>query len=213
MEKKSLREYRPLTLRLWHWFNALVIVGLLFTVLLRKTLLSWRTNSALIANKLEAAGQAITPDLAKDIAVTIRNPLWDIHIVLGYLLGFLLVARILIAYIVEKKCLLTNALASIKNKSLFHQETRHYYAVKALYVLFYLMTLFMVISGLILIFKQDLSLEKATATSIKEIHEVSMWFFVAFTALHIIGVIVSENRQDAGLVSDMISGGNKKAST
>ncbi|MEN0059456.1 MAG: cytochrome b/b6 domain-containing protein, partial [Bdellovibrio sp.] len=61
----QFRKYQPLGLRIWHWLNALAILGLLLTVLLRKTFLSWRTNSALIEAKLQAAGTAITPELAK----------------------------------------------------------------------------------------------------------------------------------------------------
>ncbi len=210
MGKKSLREYRPLSIRVWHWLNALVIVGLLLTVLLRKTLLSWRTNSSVISTKLEAVGQAITPDLAKDIAVTIRNPLWDWHIYMGYALGALLVVRLLIALFVEKKCIIRSVIASFKNKNIFNENTRHYYIVKALYAVFHLMTLLMVTTGLILVFKENLGLEKSISSIFKEVHEVSMWFFVAFIVSHIVGVVVSENGQDAGLVSDMISGGVKK---
>jgi len=207
MKTKSLREYRPLSLRIWHWLNAIAIIGLLLTVLLRKTLLSWKTNSAVISSKLEAAGQAITPELAKEIAVSIRNPLWDIHIYLGYLLGALLLGRILIIIFVEKKCLLTSVLQSLKNGAIYKTNTRHYYMVKALYALFYIMTLLMVVTGFLLVFKESLSLEKSMSSFLKETHEIAMWFFVAFVAGHIIGLVVAEQGDDAGLVSDMISGG------
>lgn len=210
MGKKGLREYRPLSIRIWHWLNALVIVGLLLTVLLRKTVLSWRTNSSVISTKLEAAGQAITPDLAKDIAVTIRNPLWDWHIYMGYALGVLLVVRVLIALFVQKRCIILAVVDSIKSKNIFNPNTRHYYLVRALYAVFHVMTLLMVVTGLVLIFKDNMGLEKSVSSVFKEVHEISMWFFVGFIGLHILGVMVSENGQDAGLVSDMISGGPKK---
>lgn len=207
MKTKSLREYRPLSLRIWHWLNAFAISGLLLTVLLRKTLLSWRENSAVISKKLEAAGHTIAPELAKEIAVTIRNPLWDIHIYLGYLLGALLLGRILIILFVEKKCLLKAVLQSLKSGAIFKVNTRHYYMVKALYALFYIMTLLMVVTGFLLVFKESLSLEKSVNSFFKEIHEISMWFFVAFVGAHITGVVAAEQGEDAGLVSDMISGG------
>ena len=91
------RKYQPLCLRVWHWMNAAIISGLLMTVLLRKTLLSWRINSVLIEEKLKAAGTVITPELAKDIAIAIRNPLWDCHIYLGFALGVFFIGRICIA--------------------------------------------------------------------------------------------------------------------
>ena len=41
-----------LDFRVWHWIHATVILGLLGTVFLRKTFLSWRTNSEILSQKL-----------------------------------------------------------------------------------------------------------------------------------------------------------------
>ena len=41
-----------LSLRIWHWLNAIVVLGLLGTFFLRKTFLSWRENSQIIMHKL-----------------------------------------------------------------------------------------------------------------------------------------------------------------
>lgn len=214
MSKYSFKKYQPLSLRIWHWLNALVIVGLLLTVLLRKTLLSWRSNSALIQEKLSEAGATITPELAREIAVAIRNPLWDWHIYLGYALAGLLLGRILVAVFVEKKGI---DLQSIKNIVQIRKisiserkEALHYSFVKTGYAVFYLVTLLMVISGFVLNFKSNLSLSNDFAGAIKEIHELTMWFFVVFALGHILGVVLAENSKDKGLVSDMINGGDTK---
>lgn len=213
MNNYSLKKYQPLSLRLWHWLNALAILGLLGTAFLRKTFLSWRTNAALIENKLQAAGTTITPELAKDIAVSIRTPMWDWHYVLGFILGGLLIVRVLVGLFVEKKSPLAQAAQSVGNLSKVPGEQRlhaiHYTLVKTGYAVFYLVTAFMVISGLTMYFKESLGLGKATADVIKEVHELTMWFFVVFVLGHILGVVVAENRQDQGLVSDMIHGGKK----
>lgn len=210
MKEMSLREYRPLSLRIWHWLNAFVITALLLTVLLRKTLLSWKTNSSVILTKLEAAGHTITPELAADIAKAIRNPLWDWHIYLGYILGGLLLMRILIALVVEKKCIFLSVLKSISNKTIVQKNTRHYYLLKAFYAIFHLMTLLMFATGIVLVFKNSFGFERSTIGIFKEVHEISMWFFVAFVVVHIGGIIISENGKEAGIVSDMISGGKEK---
>lgn len=214
MSKYSFKKYQPLSLRVWHWLNALVIVGLLLTVLLRKTLLSWRSNSALIQEKLSEADATITPELAREIAVAIRNPLWDWHIYLGFALAGLLLGRVLVAVFVEKK---GADLQSVKNIFQFQKipqserkEALHYSFVKTGYAVFYLITLLMVISGFILNFKTNLSLSNDFAGTIKEIHELTMWFFVVFAFGHILGVILAENDKDQGLVSDMINGGDTK---
>lgn len=214
MIKYSFKKYQPLSLRFWHWLNAIVIFGLLGTVLLRKTFLSWRSNSVLIENKLKDAGTVITSDLAKEIAVAIRNPMWDWHIYMGFALGALLVCRILIAIFVEKKCPGVHALKSVLGlKNLPANEKAkglHYTLVKISYAFFYLVTALMVITGLMLNFKDQNGLSKETIGSIKEIHELMMWFFVVFAGGHILGIIMAENKEDSGLVSDMINGGDPK---
>lgn len=208
----SFKKYQPLSLRFWHWLNALVIVGLLATVLIRKTLLSWRTNSVVIQEKLKAAGTDITPDFAKEIAVAIRNPLWDWHIYLGYGLTALIVGRILIAVFVEKRAddsSLWKKIAHIRTLSAGEKpEAAHHVLVKLGYVLFYVMAFFMVVTGLALTFKTDIGLSKELAGTIKEYHELAMWFFVGFTGLHILGVVIAENRKDRGIISDMVHGGD-----
>lgn len=202
MSQQIFKTHRPLSLRLWHWLNAFTVIGLLLTVLLRKTLLSWRTNSSLIATKLEASGTAISADVAKDIAISIRNPLWDWHIYLGYGLSFLILFRLITALITEKKFIFSSFFQKIKTNGPYKN------LVEFSYLLFYVATLFMVISGLLLIFKNELSLEKPVSQLLKETHELMMWFFVAFTGIHLLGVIVAENRQDPGLISEMVNGGD-----
>ncbi|WP_374035383.1 cytochrome b/b6 domain-containing protein [Bdellovibrio bacteriovorus] len=213
MNNYSFKKYQPLSLRVWHWLNALAILGLLGTAFLRKTFLSWRTNSALIESKLQEAGTSITPELAKDIAVSIRTPMWDWHYVLGFTLGGLILVRVLVGIFAVKKCPATHAVQSAWNlkKVPAGQKANalHYTLVKTGYALFYLVTVFMVVSGIVLYFKNELGLSKEALNPVKEVHELMMWFFVAFVVGHILGLVVAENRHDQGLVSDMINGGPK----
>ena len=213
MAKYNFRQYQPLGLRIWHWLNALAILGLLGTVLLRKTFLSWRTNSALIEAKLQEAGTTITPELAKDIAVSIRTPMWDWHIYLGFALAGLILLRVIVALLQKRQEGVFSSFAGILNLAQVPSSEKphalHYHFVKIGYATFYLATLFMVITGLVMQFKAELGLEKSLIGSIKEIHELMMWFFVVFVSGHILGIVVAENRGDKGLVSDMIHGGDK----
>lgn len=215
MSGYSFRKHQALSLRVWHWASATVIAGLLATVALRKTFLSWRSNSALIEEKLKAAGLAVPPELAKDIAVSIRNPMWQWHIYLGYALAGLLLARILIALLAEKRSPFAEAIkAALGLRTVPAPEkghALHYTLVKLGYAAFYLATLLMVATGLALAFKGALGLPEGLLETAKEVHETAMWFFVVFGAGHILGVLVAENRQDPGLVSDMIHGGPPKS--
>lgn len=214
MSKYSFRKYQPLSLRLWHWLSALMILGLLGTVLLRKTLLSWRTNAALIQEKLKDAGTEIAPNLAREIAVAIRDPLWDWHINMGLVLGALFLGRILIALFVEKQFFGVEALKSVSGlrevPAAEKANAIHFTLVKIIYAVFYLAIAFMVITGFMLTYETELGLSKELARTTKENHEMMTWFFVVFVGVHLLGVILTEVRKAPGIVSDMINGGDGK---
>ena len=214
MNKFSFKKYQPVGLRFWHWLNAAVIISLLLTVLLRKTLLSWRTNSVVIQQKLTDAGSMITTDLAKEIAITIRNPLWDWHIYLGYALTALLIGRLLVALFIEKKFVDSQHIKNLFSINSFPEAERkqalHFSLVKTGYAVFYIATLMMVLTGLLLVFKGSLNISKSVTEIFKETHELMMWFFIVFAGAHIIGVVVAEKNGSSGIVSDMINGGNAK---
>lgn len=201
MTAPKLAQHYSLALRLWHWLNALVIFGLLGTVFLRKTLLNWRTNSALIETKLQAAGMAITPVLSKEIAVSIRNPLWDWHEALGVTLALLLIIRALTWLIDFKK-------GHHKNEIFFPKpKTPHEKFIRVFHALFYVFTLGMVVSGILMTYSEVFGLTKNTLKNLKEIHESSMWFFVVFIVLHVLGVLKAESSQENhGIVSRMLNG-------
>lgn len=199
-------------MRWWHWLNALAILGLLGTVFLRKTFLSWRTNAAFIETKIQESGGSVTPEAAKTIAQGLRDVMWEWHYYIGFALGGLLVMRILVGIFAVKKCPATLAVQSALGVSKVVPEKRigaiHYTLVKTGYALFYLITGYMVLSGFALYWKESLGLPENFAHLLKEVHEVLMWFFVVFVVGHIAGVFIAENRGDRGLTSDMISGGD-----
>ncbi|MDG0817607.1 cytochrome b/b6 domain-containing protein [Bdellovibrio svalbardensis] len=209
----SFKKFQPVSLRVWHWFNALVILGLLATVFLRKTFLSWRANAALIENRIQEAGGTIEVDVAKKIAQTMRDQMWDWHYILGYAMGAFLLIRVLIGIFVKKECPATHAAKSALSLAQVPPETKikaiHYTLVKSGYALFYLVSLFMVLSGLAMHFEEALHVSEGLEDVLKETHELLMWFFVVFVVGHILGVVIAELRGDQGLVSDMINGGKK----
>lgn len=179
-------------LRIWHWLNAITILGLLATFFLRKTFLSWRTNSQLIVDKFELEDIEVTTELAKATAKAIRAPMWEWHIIFGYILAGLIIFRIII-FIKEG--------VSYKDFSSLHRK-----GITALYTVFYILVTFMTISGLVIYFGADLELSKDFRGSLKDIHEYVAWFFVFFVPLHMGGVLVAELTDEKGLVSKMISG-------
>ncbi|MFM6928621.1 MAG: cytochrome b/b6 domain-containing protein [Bdellovibrio sp.] len=206
----SFKENHPASMRWWHWLNALAILGLLGTVFLRKTFLSWRTNATFIETKVQEGGGSVSPEVAKSIAQGLRDVMWEWHYYIGFALAALLVVRALVGFFVVKKCPTTQAMQSVLGISKLPAEKRvraiHFTMVKIGYALFYLVTLYMVLSGLAMYWEETLGLSKDFAGLLKEVHETLMWFFVVFVVGHVAGVVIAENRGDRGLISEMISG-------
>jgi len=181
--------------RIWHWANAIVIIGLIGTVLLRKGFLSYKENAQIILDKLSAIDVTITLDQAKEIAKAIRAPMWEWHIYLGYALAFLVVYRIALFFT-----------QSGKKSFQFKELDLHHKLVSAGYVVIYAALFFMTLSGLIIHFYQELGLLKETAHDIKELHEAVYNVILIFVPLHVAGVVVADIRDEKGIISNMING-------
>lgn len=183
--------------RVWHWLNAIVILGLVGTVLLRKGFLSWRTNSEIIMTKLSDMGVEIFKEDAVAIAKAIRAPMWEWHIILGYALAFLVVYRIALFFFDKSQ------------KENFASLDLHKKGVNSLYYILYATIIFMTLSGFAMYLKEELALADATVKSIKELHELVYNYFLIFIPLHVAGVVVADIREEHGLISTMINGRTK----
>ncbi|MFA6759444.1 MAG: cytochrome b/b6 domain-containing protein [Sulfuricurvum sp.] len=164
----------------WHWLSAFVVSGLVGTVLLRKGFLSYRANSEIIMDKLLGVGVEVLRDDAIMVAKAIRDVMWQWHIILGFMLAFLIVYRVLLA-IFDKR-----------DKIPFASLGLHKKGVRVSYYIFYASIVFMALSGFMLHFKEELALAEATFRSIKDLHEIVYNYFLIFIPLHIVGVVVAE---------------------
>ena len=185
--------------RIWHWIHAFVVLGLLGTVFLRKTFLSWRTNSELLTQKLSEIDLTVTEAQAKVLAKAIRAPMWEWHIILGYALTALLVWRIVLFFTQSGK----------ENYNNLKEKTLHKKLVTIGYVGIYAILAFMAVTGLTIHFHEELGLLKETAHDIKEIHELVFNAVLIFVPLHIIGVVVADMKEEKGIISSMVNGGKK----
>ncbi|HQR73094.1 MAG TPA: cytochrome b/b6 domain-containing protein [Sulfurovum sp.] len=184
--------------RIWHWIHAAVVLGLLGTVFLRKTFLSWKTNSELLSSKLTEMDISITSEQAKVLATSIRSPMWEWHILLGYALVVLLLWRIILFFT-------KSGSANYKN---FKAKTLHKKLVTVGYIGIYGTLFIMALSGLSLTFHESLALSKELTHTIKEVHEWLFNLVLLFVVLHVTGVVIAETRDEAGIISDMIHGKN-----
>ena len=188
-------------LRLVHWLDALAVLGLLATVLLRKTFLSYRTNGSLIREKLAGLNINIALEPAQAIARAIRAPMWNWHYVLGFALAALLLCRLFMLVVLrEREILATSLLARNPSVGLRKRLAR------SLHVVYYLVVLVMVATGLMLYFKGGLGISKDFAGMLKGWHEALTVFFFVFVPLHLGGVVLAEMTREPGIVSAMIHG-------
>ena len=183
-----------LKFRVWHWLNAIVVLGLLGTFFLRKTFLSWRTNSEILMTKLTDMDIEVTAEQTKILAKAVRAGMWEWHIILGYALAFLVLYRIYLFF------------SDTSQKVNFSSLDMHHKAVKISYYVVYTILLFMSVSGLVIHFHQELGMSKDFAHDIKEIHEIVAYALAIFVPLHIAGVFVADANDEKGLVSSMING-------
>ncbi|PHS33779.1 MAG: cytochrome B [Sulfurovum sp.] len=189
-----------LDFRIWHWIHAFIVLGLMGTVFLRKTFLSWRTNSEILTQKLSEIDLSVTEAQAKVLATAIRAPLWEWHILLGYALAALLLWRIVLFF----------TQSGSMNYKHFKVKSLHKKMVVLSYIGIYTILTFMAISGLTIHFYEVLGLTKELAHDTKEVHEFVFFYGVlVFVPLHIAGVVVADVTEEQGIISNMIHGKGK----
>lgn len=177
-----------LSFRIWHWLNAVAILGILSTVLLRKTFLSYKQNATLLRDELAKLDIDITIESAKLIAKTIRTPMWEWHYIFGFSLIALLIYRVFLGF------------SSYNLKLNFKDRDFKKLSHIGVYVLITLMSL----SGLILYFEL---FSEGFLDIVKEFHEILMYGFLIFIPVHIFKVVKSEvDSSENRTISKMVRG-------
>jgi Ni/Fe-hydrogenase 1 B-type cytochrome subunit len=209
----SFRGKHSAALRIWHWLSSLAIIALLCTVLLDETILKPRSNVKLIQDKLQEKGLTATSDQAKAVAKSIDNQIWVWHKYIGVALACLFLFRIIIEFFEPQG---ESLKARIRKGALYLRQggaqlktAKHYLYVKYLYLLFYAFLTVIVITGLCIIYADDVSFLKGMKETIKDIHSFCMYGVIGFIILHIGGLLLSELGDEPGISSDMINGGGK----
>lgn len=182
--------------RIWHWTMALSVIGLLLTVLLRKTFLSWHTNAALIQSKLAESGTEITAETAKMIAKAIRAPMWEWHYIFALFLAISILIRIYM--------LLTKQ--AVFPLSVLLNAPKEEIPQRAVYLLLCFVLMVMTLSGGTLYFYEALGFTQKGVEWVKELHEYTMYAVLALVGLHLGGVMRHEITTKEGIVSKMIHG-------
>lgn len=200
-----------LSLRLWHWLNAIVISGSLITVLINSTITDKQAITSLVKEKIKDA-KGIDNNLSRSVAGALEDKVWAVHTYFGYCLAALLIFRLLleIFQITDQKFIRKLKIAAEKYNQIkkARQEALHVLTVKIIYAVFYCLLVIMAITGLSMAFDDDLSFLRSVHHQVKSVHGFCMYLILAFIVVHITGVLMAERRKDGkGIVSDMINGG------
>lgn len=203
----------PAILRLWHWANTIVISGSLITVLINSTLIKRRNITPLIENELKDSGVTITNEQAGNVGHALSDKVWEWHTYIGYVLAALFLFRLILEFfqLTEQKFIgkMKAAYRQFQIIKKNREIARHELTVKSIYVVFYLLLLIMVITGLFLAFEDLLVPFKAIRHDVKEVHGFCMYLILAFIIIHLVGVFLAERKDSPGITSDMINGGRK----
>ena len=177
--------------RIMHWSIAICTTLLIFTIFLRMTWMNKDHMADIIQNFLADKNTSLSRDELIVLAKQIRNPMWNWHVYLGYVLSGLFFIRLILPFFGEMK--FRNPL----NVALSIKQKFQYWV----YLIFTICFTFSLITGLLIEFGP-----KSIKHDVEELHELSIYYLVAFLILHLGGVLLAELTNQKGIVSRIISG-------
>lgn len=181
--------------RIMHWAIAITFLLLLITIFLRLTWLNKHNVSNIIQDYLTNNNLTLTQDQSNALAKKIRQPMWDWHIYLGYVLTGLFTIRFLLPAFGKMK--IQNPLEkNTTTKTKFQKWT---------YIVFYVCVVISLVTGLIIVLGP-----KEYKSTMEGFHELGTYYLVAFIALHIGGILIAEFTNEKGIISRIINGSERK---
>ena len=182
----------PKIYRILQWAIAISFLLLLFTIFLRLTWLNKNNVAEIIQNYLKTTDQTLSDEQAITLAKKIRNPMWEWHIYIGYVLVGLFSIRFALPMF-----------GSMKFQNPFEKglTTKEKFQ-KWSYLVFYVCVAISLITGLFIEF-----CPKDWSEPIEEIHVLSLYYLIPYIVIHLAGVLMAEFTNQKGIVSSIVSGG------
>jgi cytochrome b561 len=212
-ETSPFLQSHSVQLRIWHWLTFLFLSASMLTVLMNSTLLSPRENIKLVQAQLERKGLIATEEQAFAVSHEYQEKMWEVHKLVGLGLALLVFSRLMIELMQPEEEKLRNRLkmAAVlyKQNDGNKAEYRYYLIVKRTYLLFYLLLFLMALTGLGLVFGQDVEFLRQIRKPLKNIHGLIQYLMYAFVFFHLCGVIIADLGKAKGIVSGMINGNRR----
>ena len=184
---KTLNKFTALH-RILHWTGALAMTVLLITGFLR---MYWMNKNS-ITEIMQRKTTAIPQKEMTEIAVSIREPMWQWHEIFAYVMIATFIIRVI--YMILKGIRFPNP---FKRKQSLKERFQGF-----TYVYFYL---FVCISALTGICIQN-GFFPAWKSGIEAVHKWGIYWFPIFILLHIAGIYLAETGSKKGITSKMIGG-------
>jgi len=151
--------------------------------------------AAIIQDYIIGTGQTLSEDQLIVLAKKIRQPMWDWHIYIGYVLVGLFSIRFILPAFGHMK---------IQNP-LSKDLTAKMKVQKWTYLIFYICVIVSFTTGLII----ELG-PKDLKKSMEDIHVLSIYYLLAFITIHLAGVLLAEFSDQKGIISRIVSGSKKE---
>ncbi len=199
-----------LTIRVWHWLTALGFLASITTVILGSTLFKVKENIPVVMESVVERGGQITHDQARNVAHMYSDKIWDTHKIIGFILCFLLVSRMIIEGVQRKdekmSARIRTSLQLNPGTETEKAERDMYVLVKRGYLVFYFLFILMGLTGLIMAF-DELPILKPLKKTANSFHVFLQYGIYIYIIVHIFGVVYADLHKDKGIVSGMINGG------
>ncbi len=177
--------------RIVHWAIAISFLLLLITIFLRLTWMNKYNMGAIIEDYLSGTDQSLSQDQIIALAKRIRQPMWNWHIYIGYVLVGLFSIRFLLPTLGHMK--FQNPLAKgLSAKRKFQKWT---------YIIFYICVVISLTTGLIIQFGP-----KELKKPMEAIHVLGVYYLVAFIVIHVTGILMGEFTNQKGIISRIVGG-------
>jgi Ni/Fe-hydrogenase 1 B-type cytochrome subunit len=199
-----------LAIRVWHWLTALGFMASITTVMLGSTLFKVKENIPVVMESVTERGGQITHDQARNVAHVYSDKIWDTHKIIGFVLCFLMVSRMIIEGFQKKDEKMSARIRSsvqLYPKSENEKAERDIYVlVKRGYLVFYFLFILMALTGLVMAF-DELPFLKPFKKTANSFHVFLQYGIYLYITLHICGVVYADLHKNKGIVSGMINGG------
>lgn len=181
--------------RVMHWAIAFSFILLLITIFLRLTWLNKHHVAAIIQDYMATTDQNLSQDQLIVLAKKIRQPMWNWHIYIGYILVGLFSIRFILPVFGQMKYQ-----SPLKKELTFKMKLQ-----KWTYLIFYMCVIVSLITGLVIEFGPR-SLKKP----MESIHVLGIYYLAAFIVIHLSGILIAEFTDQKGIISRIVSGSKKQ---